>query len=116
MRQPSLSLAGVVLICSVTSCASTRPVPQPILERNDRMLGVEEATASQDLQTCRENERKTTPVTMQPRWLPPLGPSTSGVVLGTADFPHPVERSHEQYRAAIERCLTDRGYTVRGWQ
>lgn len=55
-------------------------------------------------------------MSMQPRWLPPLGSAANGVVLGTSDTPHAVWPSREAYRQTIERCLTDRGYKVRGWQ
>ncbi|MDF0676116.1 MAG: hypothetical protein P0120_17545 [Nitrospira sp.] len=55
-------------------------------------------------------------MTIQPRWLPPLGVTDSGVVLGTVDNPHPTWPSQEAYRQALTRCLIARGYQIRGWQ
>jgi hypothetical protein len=55
-------------------------------------------------------------MTIQPRWLPPLGTTDSGVVLGTVDDPHPTWPSREAYRQALARCLVARGYEIRGWQ
>ncbi|SLM47823.1 protein of unknown function [Nitrospira japonica] len=109
-------LIGMTWICLSLACSSTRHVPQPIVDLGDGSVPIESAIVSQDLQTCRTEVHQAAPVSMQPRWLPPLGTSANGVVLGTADTPHAVWLSHEDYRQAIEHCLTDRGYRVRGWQ
>jgi len=108
-----ITLIGFSLIAA---CAAAHPQLQPILERIDRPLAVGDATASRDLGVCRAEVREAAPVTIQPRWLPPLGVTDSGVVFGTVDNPHPAWPSQEAYRQALTRCLIARGYQIRGWQ
>lgn len=116
MRVPVQQLVMVLLLSSITACSSAHRQPQPILERVDRTLSAGDLTAAQDLRTCRAEVREAAPVSIQPRWLPPLGVTTNGIVLGTVDTPHPVWPSREAYHQAIELCLTARGYDVHGWQ
>jgi hypothetical protein len=116
MSHLTFYLIGVVWLSSFAACSSARHVPQPVLERSDGTPSLEDSIVSQDLHTCRVEAQKAAPVSMQPRWLPPLGPAANGVVLGTAEPPHPVWRSRQAFQEAIERCLTDRGYKIRGWQ
>jgi len=106
----------VLLLSSIAACSSAHRQPQPILERSDRILSAGDSTAAQDLRACRAKVREAAPVSIQPRWLPPLGVTANGIVLGTVDSPHPVWPSRETYRQAIELCLTARGYDVHGWQ
>lgn len=115
MRVLTRNLIVVVLLSSITACSSHQQ-PQPILERVDRTLSAGDSTVAQDLCACRDEVRKAAPVSIQPRWLPPLGVTTNGVVLGTVDVPHPVWLSREAYRHAIELCLTAHGYEIHGWQ
>ncbi len=105
-----------LLFCSLPACFSAGHVPQPILQRGDRASLTGDSTASQDLRTCQTDVRAAAPVSIQPRWLPPLGATRNGVVLGTVDVPHPVWPSRKAYRQAIEACLTARGYEISGWQ
>ncbi|HSA60852.1 MAG TPA: hypothetical protein VLE03_01310 [Nitrospiraceae bacterium] len=105
-----------LLFCSLPACVSARHVPQPILQRGDAVALAGDPLVLQDLTACQTQVRDGAQMTMQPRWLPPLGSTDHGVVLGTADGPHPVWPSREAYRDAIERCLTARGYRIRGWQ
>ena len=114
MRVLSRQLMMVVLGSFMTACSSGRHIPQPILERSDHSVLVEQ-TVAEDLRTCRTEVHKAAPVSIQPRWLPPLGVTSNGAVIGTVDTPHPVWPSRDAYQQAIESCLTDRGYEVRGW-
>ncbi|BFU95350.1 MAG: protein of unknown function [Nitrospira sp.] len=116
MNHLTVCLIGMTWLSTSVACSSTRHLPQPIIEPGDGTVPAESSTVSQDLQTCHIDVQRAAPVSMQPRWLPPLGPSANGVVLGTADVPHAVWPSREAYREAIEHCLTDRGYKVLGWQ
>lgn len=100
----------------IAACASVQHEPQPILERSDRPLAVGDPTASRDLSACRAEVRQEAPVSIQPRWPPPLGTTDNGVVLGTVDNPHPTWPSRETYRQALARCLVTRGYEIRSWQ
>jgi hypothetical protein len=65
----------------IAACVSVHHQPQPILERVDRPLVVGDPTASRDLGACRTEVSEAAPVSIQPRWLPPLGVTDSGVVL-----------------------------------
>ena len=116
VRLLSRCLMVFALLSPIAACSSVRHVPQPILERTGRTLSTEDPTVEQDLRACRTEVRKAAPMSIQPRWLPPLGTSPNGVVLGTVDTPHPVWPSREAYRQEIERCLTARGYEIHGWQ
>lgn len=116
MRVLSQYLMVVALLSLIAACSSTRHVPQPVLERSGRTLSAGDSNVARDLHTCRDEVHEAAPVSIQPRWLPPLGTTANGVVLGTVDAPHPVWPSRKAYRQAIERCLMTRGYDVRGWQ
>jgi hypothetical protein len=116
MRVLTRNLLVVVLLSLIAACSSARHSPQPILERSYRTLSAGDSNVARDLHTCRDEVREAAPVSIQPRWLPPLGTTANGVVLGTVDAPHPVWPSREDYREALARCLTTRGYQVRGWQ
>ena len=111
-----LRFIAFMCLSLVAACASVHPQPQPILERIDRPLAVGDATASRDLGTCRAEVREAASVSIQPRWLPPLGNTDSGVVLGTVGNSHPTWPSQEAYRQALARCLIARGYQILGWQ
>ena len=116
MRMLVQCLLGVALLGSLATCSSARHIPQPVVERNGSAIAFDDAAAFEDFRACRTEVRETAPVSIQPRWLPPLGTTANGVVLGTVDMPHPVWPSRGAYRQAMERCLTARGYAVRGWQ
>ena len=116
MRMLIQCLLGVALLGSLAACSSARHIPQPVVERNANASAFDDAGASEDFRACRTEVREAAPISIQPRWVPPLGATGNGVVLGTVDVPHPVWLSREAYRQAIERCLTARGYAVHGWQ
>jgi hypothetical protein len=116
MRMLVQCLLGVALLGSLATCSSARHIPQPVVERNGSAIAFDDAGASEDFRACRTEVREASPVSIQPRWLPPLGTTANGVVLGTAESPHPAWPSRDAYRQAIERCLTARGYAVHGWQ
>ena len=115
MRVLSRYLIVVALGSLMASCPASRHIPQPIVDRSDHTVLTGE-TVEEDLRTCRTEVYKAAPVSIQPRWLPPLGTTANGAVLGTVDAPHPVWPSRDAYRQAIERCLTAHGYEVHGWK
>ena len=95
-------LAIAVLFCSVTACSSGRQAFQSSLN----------SVPATDKKVCETEVHQAAPVSIQPRWLPPIGSGgafTNGVILGTVDVPHPVWTSHEAYQQAIERCLKAHG-------
>lgn len=100
----------------IAACVSGHHQPQPILGHADRPLVVEDPAASRDLGACRTEVREAAPVSIQPRWLPPLGVTDSGVVLGTVGSSHPTWPSQEAYRQALARCLIAHGYQILGWR
>ncbi len=106
----------LIWLSLVAACASVHHQPQPILERLDHSVAIGDPTASRDLGACRAEVDQAAPVSILPRWLPPLGNTESGVVLGTVDNPHPVWSSQEAYRQALTRCLIARGYEIHTWQ
>lgn len=108
-------IIALIWLSLIAACASVHQ-PQPILERIDRPLAAGDLTTSRDLGVCRAEVREAAPVSIQPRWLPPLGVTDSGVVLGTVGNSHPTWPSQEAYRQALIRCLITRGYQIRGWQ
>jgi len=116
MRILILGLLGIALLVSFPACFSTRHIPQPVIERNGSAIAGNDPAGSDDFRACQSEVREAAPVSIQPRWLPPLGSTANGVVLGTVDVSHPVWSSREVYRQAIEHCLTARGYAVHGWQ
>jgi len=115
MRMPTV-LIPLLLLAVVYGCTVLPKAPQPIIEPAALMPSDVEHNAAQDLRHCQAAVREAAPVSIQPRWLPPLGVPESGVVLGTVDAPHPVWPSQAAYRREIERCLAARGYEIRGWQ
>ena len=114
MRRPSVSPILIALISSLAACASVRPIlaPTPHLH-----AGGHEAV-QRDIGECRSQTQAARPVTIQPP-LPPIGavgPSTSGIVIGTVAPPHRFWESVDVYRTALARCLTERGHQVVGWE
>ena len=71
--------------------------------------------AAADIRLCQKTVVNAAPVTMQPRWIPPLSVAQNGVVLGSSDIPHQVWPLESDYRREMERCLVARGYEVTGW-
>jgi hypothetical protein len=116
VMRPTMVLVPFLMLFTMAGCATARTFPQPIIEPSAKMQRVGEHDAAQDLRFCRDMVRDPAPVSMQPRWLPPLGVAENGVVLGTVDEQHQVWLSRDAFRQAIERCLRDRGYEIRGWQ
>lgn len=116
MRTLIHCLLGIALLVSFPACSSAGYIPQPVIERNGSAIAGNDPAGSDDFRACQAEVREAAPVSIQPRWLPPLSTTTNGVVLGTVDISHPVWPSREVYRQAIERCLAARGYTVHGWQ
>lgn len=116
MRRVSGYLLVAALLSPLGACSSARHLPQPVLERNDHSQSAGDNVIAEDLRACRTEVREAAPISIQPRWLPPLSTSANGVVLGTVDAPHQVWPSPDAYRQAMERCLTARGYAVQGWQ
>ncbi|MCX5728541.1 MAG: hypothetical protein NTZ28_06850 [Nitrospirae bacterium] len=106
MRAFLRHLVVAALFCSITACSVGRQAPQSILP----------SIPAQERQVCETEVRQAAPVSIQPRWLPPIGggSATHGVVLGTVDVPHRAWLSLEAYQQAIERCLTAHGYETRG--
>lgn len=115
MRHILHSLIPFMALVSVWGCSHASSLPQPILEPLIQETGVryDEARA---LQACRQEVDASAPLSIQPRWLPPLGGYTDGIVLGTVDAPHPTWASLAVYRHEIERCLVARGYLTTGWR
>lgn len=109
-------LLGIALLGSLSACSSARHIPHPVAERNGSAVAFDDADASGDFRACLTEVREAAPVSIQPRWLPPLGTTANGVVLGTVDVSHRVWPSREVYRQAIEHCLAARGYAIHGWQ
>lgn len=90
MRMLSQCLLGVALLGSLAACSSARHILQPVVKRNGHAITSENPAVSEDLRACRTEVREAAPVSIQPRWLPPLGATANRVVLGTVDVPHPV--------------------------
>lgn len=107
MRQFFQYLVVAFLFLCITACSSGRHVSQSPLT----------SAPAQDRTVCETEVHQAAPLSIQPRWwLPPIGAGgsvTSGVVLGTADVPHPIWSSREAYQRAIERCLMAHGYETR---
>jgi hypothetical protein len=100
-------LVVAILFCSITACSAGRQAPQSILP----------SIPAQERQVCETEVRQAAPVSIQPRWLPPIGgggSGTHGIVLGTVDVPHHAWPTREAYQQAIDRCLTAHGYETRG--
>jgi hypothetical protein len=100
-------LVVAILFCSITACSAGRQAPQSILP----------SIPAQERQVCETEVRQAAPVSIQPRWLPPIGgggSGTHGVVLGTVDVPHRAWLTREAYQEAIERCLTAHGSEIHG--
>lgn len=116
MRIRIHGLLGIALLVALAACSLPRHMPHPMSERNGSAVAFDAAVASGDLRACQAEVREGAPVSIQPRWIPPLGTTVNGVVLGTVDVPHPGWPSREAYRQAIDRCLTGRGSTVHGIQ
>jgi len=116
MLQSIRYLLLIVLLQIFAACSFSRHIPQPILERSGGTLTAGDSVAAQVLRTCHDDVHASAPMTLQPRWIPPLGVAANGVVLGTVDVGHPVWPSREAYRQEMERCLRARGYEIRGWQ
>lgn len=107
MRRFLRLLVVAVLFCSSTACSSGRQASQSILT----------SVPEQDRKVCETEVRQAAPVSIQPRWLPPIGgggSGTHGIVLGTVDVPHHAWPTRGAYQQAIERCLTAHGYETRG--
>ena len=106
VRRVLRHLVVAMLFCSLTACSAGRQASQSSLP----------SIAAQERQVCETEVRQAAPVSIQPRWLPPIGggSATHGVVLGTVDVPHRVWLTREAYQQAIERCLTAHGYETRG--
>jgi len=103
MRQFLRLLIVAVLFCSITACSSGRQASQSILT----------SVPEQDRKVCETEVRQAAPVSIQPRWLPPIGgggSGTRGIVLGTVDVPHHAWPTREAYQQAMERCLTAHGF------
>ena len=115
MRRILRSLVPFMAIGSVCGCSYGGSLAQPIMEPLNQVTGVQydEVRA---LRVCREEVDASAQVSIQPRWLPPLGGYMNGVVLGTVDGPHPAWTSLTVYRHEIERCLASRGYLITGWR
>jgi len=99
-------LVVAILFCSIIACSSGRQASPSILT----------SVPAQDRKVCETEVRQAAPVSIQPRWLPPIGgggSGTHGVVLGTVDVPHRTWLSREAYQQAIEHCLTAHGYETR---
>ena len=111
--RPSMAGLGLLLLVGADACA--RMGPQPIMEPSTALTQSGSYDAVADLRLCRQTVSDAAPASMQPRWLPPLGVVENGVVLGTADVPHPVWPSQASYRRELQRCLSARGYEVTGW-
>ena len=111
--RPAMLVIPLLMLAVVGGCVRT--APQPIIEPSAMMSRAGDHDAARDLRLCQATVREAAPVSMQPRWLPPLGMPQNGAVLGTVDVPHPVWPSQAAYRREIERCLTARGYEIRGW-
>ena len=115
MRPISRSLIPVLLLASVGGCFQNRSLSKPILEPRAGTQTRVPYDEARDLRACRQEVRAAAPVSIQPRWLPPLGGDTHGIILGTVDTPHPAWPSVEAYRQEMERCLIARGYQIHGW-
>jgi hypothetical protein len=101
MRRFRRHLVVAVLFCSLMACSSGRQPSQSLLT----------SVPAHDRRVCETEVRQAVPVSIQPRWLPPIGDGsgTNGVVLGTVDVPHRVWLTREAYQQAMERCLKAHG-------
>ncbi|GKS56567.1 hypothetical protein YTPLAS18_00940 [Nitrospira sp.] len=111
--RPSMIALGLLLLVGAGACA--RMGPQPIIEPSAALTRSGSYDPAEDLRLCRQTVSNAAPISMQPRWLPPLSMTETGVVLGSVDVPHPVWPSQTAYRQEMEHCLSARGYEVSGW-
>ncbi len=114
----TVRLACLLLAC-VSGCALGQRLPEPMLEPGPQRPAAGPQAAADDLRHCRQQVSDAAPTSFLPLQLPPMGavgPSTSGVVIGTAGPPHRRWESEAAYRLAIERCLLERGYRITGWR
>ncbi|HXX76470.1 MAG TPA: hypothetical protein VEI50_15170 [Nitrospiraceae bacterium] len=116
MQLLSRGLVPILVIAVGGACSHSGSLPQPILEHLAQGQTSVQYDEARDLRACRQEVRAAAPVSIQPRWLPPLGGYTNGIILGTVDSPHPAWPSLEAYRQEMERCLVARGYQIHGWQ
>lgn len=120
MKPLVFNLIALTLACAaLTACQPDRPIPQPIMQYHADLGSAEAHDPKQDLLACRREVNQEAPLTIQPLGLPPIGTVGSPVgtvVLGTVAPPHRVWSSQAAYQEAIERCLTARGYQIRGWE
>lgn len=116
MQLLSRNLVPIFVIVVVGACSHTGSLLRPIIEPAAQGQTSFQYSEARDLQACRQEVRAAAPLSIQPRWLPPLGGYVNGIVLGTVESPHPAWPSLEAYRQEIERCLVARGYQIHGWQ
>ncbi|MBK9947967.1 MAG: hypothetical protein IPP12_12385 [Nitrospira sp.] len=112
-RHPSLVVLVLVLCTLGSACART--VPQPMIKPPPAMSQAGDDDVAADIRLCQKTVFNAAPVTMQPRWIPPLSMAQNGVVLGSSDVPHHAWPLESVYRREMERCLSARGYEVTGW-
>src|SRR5690348_9128120 len=115
MRRIFRSLVPFTALALLCGCPNAGSLPQPIMEPLTQVTGVQ-YDETRALQACRQDVDASASLSIQPRWLPPLGSYTNGVVLGTVDAPHPAWTSLAVYRQELERCLVSRGYLISGWR
>jgi hypothetical protein len=99
----------------ISGCASTSPLPSPIIAAVAPTPGDHDDDPSAEIRACRRTVLEAAPVTMQPRWLPPIM-APNGVVVATAVKPQPVRLSPAAYREHMEHCLLVRGYEIHAWE
>jgi hypothetical protein len=105
---------GVLVLLTIVGCASSRPIPKPLLEPSGDIAGAGTSDASQDWRACHQAVWDAAPRSIQPHRLIPPVIAPDGVMIGTMDAPH-ATLTREDYKREMERCLMIRGYQVRGW-
>lgn len=113
--RPTVVLIPSLMLAAMSGCAFPRTATQPIIEPSAPMLRGGEHDAVQDFRICESTVRDAAPVSMQPRWLPPLGAVENGVVLGMVDSPHPVWplQQKQSRRESLSGCPMNVGCGLR---
>jgi hypothetical protein len=114
-RQTLFIILLGALAMSGCASASTRSLPHPLIEPSAHLRDHGELDDDAVVRTCRRTVLDAAPVSIQPRWLPPIL-APNGVLVATAHPPKAVHLSDTAYRQQMAHCLSAQGYDILGWE